>query len=70
MHSLSHSFPIGIILEWRLGKITECFAWLDKLRSWIWAWCVDAIVDKLRSFTLIGFSDGSLVWTIVVRASR
>ena len=33
-------------------------------------WCVDSIVDELGSFTLIGFSDGSLVWTIVVKASR
>ena len=31
---------------------------------------MDAIVDELGSFTLIGFSAGSLVWTIVVRASR
>ena len=31
---------------------------------------MDAIVDELGSFKLIGFSDGSLVWTIVVRASR
>ena len=31
---------------------------------------MDAIVDELGSFTLIGFSDGSLVCTIVVRASR
>ena len=31
---------------------------------------MDAIVDELGSFTLIGFSDGSLVYTIVVRASR
>ena len=30
---------------------------------------VDSIVDELGGFTLIGFSDGSLVWTIVVRAS-
>ena len=28
---------------------------------------MDAIVDELGSFKLIGFSDGSLVWTIVVR---
>ena len=27
-------------------------------------------MDKLGSFTLFGFSDGSLVWTIVVRESR
>ena len=25
---------------------------------------MDAIVDELGIFTLIGFSDGSLVWTI------
>ena len=31
---------------------------------------MDAIVDELGSFTLIGFSDGSLVWTIVGRAYR
>ena len=31
---------------------------------------MDAIVDELGSFTLIGFSDGSLVWNTVVRASR
>ena len=30
---------------------------------------MDAIVDELGSFTFIGFSDGSLVWTIVVRES-
>ena len=57
-------------LEWRLGNITACFAWLDKSFSGIWAWCVDAIVDELGSFKLIRFSDGSLVWTIVVRESR
>ena len=53
-----------------LGNISACFAWIDKCFSGIWDWCVDAIVDKLGSFILIGFSDGSLVWTIVVRASR
>ena len=31
---------------------------------------MDAIVDELGSFTLIGFSDGSLVCNIVVGASR
>ena len=41
----------------------------DNCFSEIWAWCVDAIVDELESFTLIEFSDGSLVWIIVVRAS-
>ena len=30
---------------------------------------MDYIVDELRSFPLIGFSDGSLVWNIIVRAS-
>ena len=69
-HSLSHNCPNEMILEWRLGNITACFAWLDKYLSRIWDWCVDAIVDELGSFTLIGFSDGSLVLTVVVRASR
>ena len=55
-------------LEWRLGKISACFAWLDKYISGIWTWCVDAIVDELGGFILIGFSDGSLVSNIVVRA--
>ena len=31
---------------------------------------MDAIVDELGGFTLIGFSDGYLLWTIVVMASR
>ena len=57
-------------LEWRSGNISACFAWLDKYCSEIWAWCVDYSVDKLDSFILIGFSDGSLVWNIVVGASR
>ena len=30
---------------------------------------MDNIVDELNSFTLIGFSDGSLVFTMVVRVS-
>ena len=30
---------------------------------------MDDILDELGIFTLIGFSDGSLVWNIVVRAS-
>ena len=47
-----------------------CFAWLDNFFCEIWAWCVDAIVDELGSFTFIGFSDGSLVRTIFVKASR
>ena len=55
-------------LEWRLGNISACFAWTDKFCSWIWASCVDAIVDELGSFTLICFSDVSLVWNIVVRS--
>ena len=57
-------------LECSLGNISAYFACLDKFFSVIWAWCVDAIMDELGSFTLIGFSDVSLVWTIVVRASR
>ena len=69
IHSSSHNCPIEMRLEWRLGNISACFAWLDKCFSGIWAWCVDAIVDELGSFKLIGFSDGPLVWTIVVRAS-
>ena len=60
IHSSSHNFPIEMILEWSLGKISACFAWLDNFCG-IWAWCVDASVDDLESFTLIGFSDGSLV---------
>ena len=52
-----------------MGNISACFDWLDIFLSGIWAWCVDAIVDELGIFTSIGFSDGSLVWTIVVRAS-
>ena len=67
---MSHNCPIDMILEWRLGNISACFAWLDTFFSGIWAWCVDAIVEELGSFTLIGFFDGSLVWNIVVRASR
>ena len=57
-------------LEWILGNISACFAWLNKCFSGIWDWYVDAIVDELGSFTLIGFSDVSLVRTIVVRESR
>ena len=67
INSLSHNCPIEMRLEWRLGNISACFAWLDECFSGIWAWCVDVIVDELGSFTLIGFSDGSLVCTIVVR---
>ena len=70
IHSSSHNCPIEMRLEWKLGNIYACFAWLDNCFSGIWDWCVDSIVDELGSFTLIGFSDGSLVWTIVVRASR
>ena len=57
-------------LEWRLGNISACFDWFDNFFSWVWAWCVDAIVDELGSFTLIGFSYVSLVWTIVIREYR
>ena len=70
IHSSSHNFSIEMRLEWRLGNISSFFAWLDNVFSVIWAWCVDAIVDELRSFKLIGFLDGYLVWTVVVRASR
>ena len=28
MHSLSHSFPIDMRLEWSLGNISACFDWL------------------------------------------
>ena len=31
---------------------------------------MDKILDELGSFTLIGFSDGSLVFTMVVSSSR
>ena len=67
---MSHNCPIEMILEWSLGKIYASFAWLDNCFSGIWSWCVDANVGELGSFTLIGFSDVSLVWTIVVRSSR
>ena len=70
IHSLSHNCSIEMRLELRLGNISSYFAWLDKTFSGIWAWCVDSIVDGLGSFTLIGFSDGSFVWTIVVRESK
>ena len=53
-----------------LGNIFACFAWLDNIFSGIWDWCVDSVVDELGNFTLIGFSGGSLVCTIVVRSSR
>ena len=70
MHSSSRNFPIEMRLQWRLGKISECFSWLDKFCSGTWAWCLDAIVDELGSFKLIGFSDGSLVCNIVVGEFR
>ena len=70
IHSLSHNFPIEMRLEWRLQKTSACFACLDKIIIGIYAWCMDGIADELVSFTLIEFSDGSLLWTIVVRASR
>ena len=70
IHSSSHNCPIEMRLEERLGKSSACFDRLDNVFSGIWDWCLDAIVDELGSFTLIGFSDGSLLWTIVVRASR
>ena len=67
---MSHNCTIDMRLEWRLGKISAYFAWLYICFSGIWAWCVDAIVDELGSFILIGFYDGSLLWTIVFRASN
>ena len=70
INSSSHNFPIEVRLEWRSGKISACFSWLDKKFSGIWAWCVDAIVDELGVFTFIGFSYGSLVWNIFFRESR
>ena len=70
INSSSHNFPIEMRLEWRLRKISECFAWLDNVFSGIWAWCVDDIVDELEIFLLLVFSDGSLVWTIILRESR
>ena len=70
MHSSSYNCLNEMRVEWRLGNISACFAWLDNFFSGIWAWCVDVILDELRSFTLTRFSDGSLVWTIIVRASR
>ena len=54
IHSSSHNFPIKMRLEWRFGIISACFACFDKCFSGIWAWCVDAIVDELESFTFIG----------------
>ena len=57
-------------LEWSLENISAFLAWLNKFFSGIWAWFVDAIVDELGSFTLINFSDISLVWNIYVRVSR
>ena len=70
MHSSSHNVPNGVILEWRLGNISECFAGLDKFCSEIWAYCMNTIMYELGSFALVGFSDGSLVWTIFFREYR
>ena len=70
IYSSSHNCLIEMRLEWRLGNIPACFAWIDNVFSGIWAWCMDVIADELGSFTLIGFYDCSLVWTIVVRESR
>ena len=54
-------------LEWRLGNISACSTWIDELWSGFWDWWVDSIVDELGSFTLIGFSDVSLVFMVFVR---
>ena len=70
MNSSSHNCTIDMRLEWRLGEIYAGVAWFDKFCCGIWDWCVYAILDEFGSFTLIGFYDGSLVWTIVVRKSR
>ena len=70
IHSLSHNYPIEMRLEWRLENISACFPWIDKKICGIWALCLDAIVDELGSFTLIGFSHVSLMWTTVFRAYR
>ena len=70
IYSSSHNCPIDIRLEWRLGNISACFAWIDNFFSGIWVWCVYGIVYELERFTFIGFSDGSLVCTVVVSASR
>ena len=61
IHSFSYNCLIELRLDLRLGKIFACFAWIDTFFSGIRAWCVDAIIDELGSFTLIGSSDGSLV---------
>ena len=29
IHSSSNNFPIEMRLEWRLGKISACVAWID-----------------------------------------
>ena len=50
-----------IFLHVLLGLISFCG---------IWDCCVYDFVDEFGSFTLTGFSDGSIVWNIVVRASR
>ena len=46
IHPLSHNCPIEMILEWILGNIFACFAWIDNVFSGIWAWCVDDNVDE------------------------
>ena len=53
-----------------VGKDFYTFCLDCYIFSGIWAWYVDAIVEELGSFTLIGFFDGSLLWTISVRAYR
>ena len=70
IHSLSHNYPIDMRLEWRLGEFYACLAWLDNFCCGMWYLCVETIVADSGSFTLIGFSDGSLVCTIFFRASK
>ena len=50
-----------------METISAYFACLDKVWSVIWYRWVDSIVDELGSFTLIGFSDVSLVFMVFVR---
>ena len=47
IYSLSHNCPIEMILVRRLGNVSACLAWLDKIFSDICVCCVDAIVDAI-----------------------
>ena len=70
MNSSPQKISIEMILEWRVGNIFAYFACIENLWNEIWAWWVDAIVDKLGSFTLNRVFEGSLVLPIVVNAFR